>query len=171
MLGRLGSRSTLSRRWKRILALSHKRLLGPFSGKLEWWIGRGYPLSPYLKGLLVERIRAGTKLKQLSPPPDEEWWSMGERDNSEYTLLRNWMELWLKYLLRYARIHLDPDPTLHDLFNPPFVTFSYHTDRTQEVTQSVKAWGLLYRLYDESEGKAYPGWTPPCIEQSVYGPC
>lgn len=43
----------------------------------------------YLKGILVERIRGTLELKQLKLPPDDLWWSEGERDNSEYTLLRN----------------------------------------------------------------------------------
>lgn len=123
VLGRLNS-STFSSRWKRILALSHKLLVGSSELPLDLWIGRGNPLSPYLKGILVQRVREAHKLKQLVLPPEEIWWSEGERDNAEYTTVRNWMVMWLRYLKWYSLIHLDPNPSLLELFSPPVVSYT-----------------------------------------------
>lgn len=134
-----------------------------FPGYLEWWLGRGLPLSPYLLGYLVFRIRSSLKLKQLQVVPDAAWWSEGERVNSEYTLLHNWMTQWLRYLKWYALCFQDPIPSLEHLLDPPFVTFKYHTDFKDETNQALKAWGLLYRLYDECETRCSPGWMPPTL--------
>ncbi|CAN7083849.1 unnamed protein product [Brassica oleracea var. botrytis] len=70
VLGQMDTKA-LSRRFSRIQALSSKLLVGPDRLPLEWWIGRGLPLSPYLRGVLIARIRDGMKLKQLTPPPLE----------------------------------------------------------------------------------------------------
>ncbi|KAL0771687.1 hypothetical protein Bca101_036838 [Brassica carinata] len=70
LVGQMDTKA-LSRRFSRIQALSSKLLVGPDRLPLEWWIGRGLPLSPYLRGVLIARIRDGMKLKQLTPPPLE----------------------------------------------------------------------------------------------------
>ncbi len=159
VLGRLNS-PTLTRRWKRILALSHKLLVGSSELPLDFWIGRGNPISPYLKGILVQRVREAHKLKQLVLPPKEMWWSEGEQDNAEYTTVRNWMVVWLRYLKWYSLIHLDPNPSLLDLFSPPVVSYTYRRVIV-ETLQPMRMWSFLYKMYDLAEGRSTPGWTPP----------
>lgn len=51
-------RSTrLSPRWKQLLAISD-RSLTRLSLPLDIWLGRGYPLNPYLKGIIVRVVLA-----------------------------------------------------------------------------------------------------------------
>lgn len=76
----------------------------------------------------------------------------GERVNSEYTLLRNWMEMWLNHLLWFARLHLDPDPSFHDLFNPPVVCTTYKRNDRYDLKEGLRRFGLLWRMYDLGEG-------------------
>nr|YP_009228112.1 hypothetical protein AYB38_gp36 [Brassica nigra]AJD85422.1 hypothetical protein BniMp042 [Brassica nigra] len=91
VLGQMDTKA-LSRRFSRIQALSSKLLVGPDRLPLEWWIGRGLPLSPYLRGVLIARIRDGMKLKQLTPPPLE-MFLCGEPEAhiAENTAYRHWM--------------------------------------------------------------------------------
>ena len=64
-----------------------------------WWIGRGKPINPYLKGRIVELVRKGLKPKELILVPPHLAFE-GERDNLEYTLYHNWMKLWLKWFFQ-----------------------------------------------------------------------
>lgn len=48
--------STQSKRWERL-----RVAIGKPSGSrqlpIEWWIGRGKPINPYLKGIIVDYLR------------------------------------------------------------------------------------------------------------------
>lgn len=164
VLGRLNSPSTLSRRWQRILALSDKHLRGKHTGYVDWWLGRGLPLSPYTFQFCVSFLRNKMKLKQLHLPPEEGWWSEGERVNSEYTLTRNWLSMWLQYLKWYSLTKFGPVDHLDVFFEAPIVTFTYHKEHKEEVTTALKAWGSLYVLFDKCADKCTPGWTPPVLD-------
>lgn len=37
----------------------------------EWWIGRGQPLSPYLKGFIIEFMLSELRPNELRVAPDE----------------------------------------------------------------------------------------------------
>ncbi|CAA0813649.1 Uncharacterized mitochondrial protein AtMg01310 [Striga hermonthica] len=155
----------LSQRYRRILAVLDKPLnmaSDPNTGKgwqpLEWLIGRGQLHRAYLKGILVNLVREKSAPKELRLPPSNLTFE-GERDNLEYTLVRNWMELWLQYLKWYSLLFLNPDPSLYTLFNPPVVSYDYkknfHEDR-----EASRRFSLIFCVYDmgEGEGKG-PGWT------------
>ncbi|KAG6467629.1 hypothetical protein ZIOFF_074526 (mitochondrion) [Zingiber officinale] len=47
--------------------------------------GRGQPLNPYLKGIIVEEVRRCCQPKQLELVPSDILWSEGKQDNLEYT--------------------------------------------------------------------------------------
>lgn len=57
--GRLLS-NHLSRRWKRLRIVSYKSL-SYLRLPLDLWLGRGKPLNPYLKGIIVEEVRRPTQ--------------------------------------------------------------------------------------------------------------
>lgn len=38
---------------------------------IEWWRGRGRPLNPYLRGLMIDYLRSVMKPKDLRLPLDE----------------------------------------------------------------------------------------------------
>ncbi|KAG6466681.1 hypothetical protein ZIOFF_074456 (mitochondrion) [Zingiber officinale] len=86
---------SLSRRWKRLRVISGK-LLSNSSLPLSMWFGRGLPLCPYKKGIIVARALSRFMPKQLVIPPEESLWM-----TTEY------------------------DPDLDILFNPPIVPHSY----------------------------------------------
>lgn len=65
---------------------------------LEWWIGRGKPLNPYLKGIIIAFLRKELRPFDLRLIPEERTFE-GERDNLEYTLVHNWLKFWLKWLV------------------------------------------------------------------------
>lgn len=59
----------LSRRFKRIRAMASKPSAGkgdPMKQPIEWFYGRGLPLSPYSKGFILHQIREEFKPQQLS---------------------------------------------------------------------------------------------------------
>ncbi|KAJ4899781.1 Aspartic peptidase domain protein [Raphanus sativus] len=72
---------------------------------LEWWIGRGLPLSLYLRGVVIARIRDGMKLKHLTLPPLE-MFLCGEPEAhiAENTAYRHWMNNVLENLVRKKSI-------------------------------------------------------------------
>lgn len=85
----------------------------------------------------------------------------GERDNSEYTLLRNWLSQWLKWLHWYAKVALGPDPSIKELFEAPICGTSWR--RTNFDSDYMK-FGLLWKCYDMGCVKWFDGYTPPCLE-------
>lgn len=48
---------SLTLRWKRLLVLSNKSL-SYLQLPLDLWIGRGNPINPYLKGIIVAKLRS-----------------------------------------------------------------------------------------------------------------
>ncbi|PHT78704.1 hypothetical protein BC332_29277 [Capsicum chinense] len=60
---RLRSTTSCGRRWQRLWVAAHKPLRNS-QLPLEWWIGRGTPLNPYLKGIMVDWLRKELKPKQ-----------------------------------------------------------------------------------------------------------
>lgn len=55
--------SRRSKRWERLWVVSTKP---PHSSRLplEWWICRGKPINPYLKGLIVDLLRKELKIQR-----------------------------------------------------------------------------------------------------------
>lgn len=112
---------------------------------LEFWIGRGIPLDPYLKGLIVDYIRKKVVPVELKLPPENLFPDESHIELLERTLYRNWMEQWLKWNKWYYTVALGPDPTLHDLFNAPIVeTTWYRRNRDSDVFK----FGLIWKTYD-----------------------
>ncbi len=62
---------------------------------LELWLGRGYPINPYLRGDLLFFIREYLKPKELRLPPSDLLVD-GEVEILERTMIRRWMTQWLK---------------------------------------------------------------------------
>jgi len=65
---------------------------------LKWWIGRGKPINPYLKGIIIAFLHKELRPKDFRLIPEERTFE-DERDNLEYTLVHNWLKLWLKWLV------------------------------------------------------------------------
>ena len=109
------------------------------------WLGGGLPLNPYLKGIIIDFILNRMKPKDLVLPPCPEVVFQGEADNLEYTLYRNWMSSWLKYIHWYYSLFLNPDSVLREFLNAPIVQTSWKVTYEDPV---VFRYGLLWRLHD-----------------------
>lgn len=133
--------SKLSLRWKRLIVLSN-RSLSYLRLPLELWFGRGKPLNPYLKGIIVSEVLLKLKPKELVLPPEEYWWNEDEETFLEYTLYHNWLRKWLEWLRWYALMSSDPDPRLEDLFNPPMVPYSWKRSLRDD---KIIRYGLLWK--------------------------
>lgn len=97
---------SLSKRWRRMIIVADKPL-GKSRLPLDLWLGRGNPISPYLRGIIVELVREECKPKQLILPPDDLTFE-GERENFEYTLYHNWSKSWLGWLYWYCTVPPGP---------------------------------------------------------------
>lgn len=152
----------LSRRFQRVRALCSKRLRGTCRLPIEWWIGDGLPLYPYLFGELVQVVRESTKLVQLRLLHPTRFASEGESHIVENTLLRNWMDQWLRYLMWYVVMQNNFDPTLESLLEGPYVASSPYRDEV-DVKEFLRRGSLIYQVYEMAEGRRTPGWCPPCL--------
>lgn len=111
----------------------------------EWWLGRGRPLDPYIRGLLVELLRRELKPRELQLPPLK-YFEMGSTPEAhEWSLYRRWMGQWLKYLQWYCQTAMRPDVTIEELFDAPMVTHNWKiTDKDLRLTRL----GFQWRAYD-----------------------
>nr|GEV20549.1 retrovirus-related Pol polyprotein [Tanacetum cinerariifolium] len=78
------------RRYSRLVVMGLK-LLSP-SYPLDFWLGKGRPLSPEAHGRLVRLLRAKLKPRELVLPPDELCETEESKDFLEYSLLYGWMD-------------------------------------------------------------------------------
>lgn len=75
---------------------------------LEWWVGRGRPINPCLKGLIIERLRKELKPKEIQLFPEE---IVFDGEILECTLIYNWVKQWLNWNSWYFTVgptHLWP---------------------------------------------------------------
>ncbi|CAI9281401.1 unnamed protein product [Lactuca saligna] len=111
------------RRYSHLVVMGLK-LLSP-SYPLDFWLGKGRPLSPEAHGRLVRLLRAKLKPRELILPPDELFETEESRYFLEYSLLYGWMRQWLNYLKWYHLTALSPWVTLEELFSGPVVSHSW----------------------------------------------
>lgn len=146
----------LSRRWKRLRAVSDKSL-SYLRLPLDLWFGRGNPINPYYEGIITEEVRRRCAVKQLIVPPSDILWSEGERQNLEYTLYQGWMRSWLEWWKWYCTVPLGPNPSLED--RPPVAATSW---KRTVFDNDIKMYGILWKVWDIGEDWEI-GTTPPCL--------
>lgn len=78
----------------------------------EMWLGRGLPLSPYLKGHLIDYFRDQMRPKELKIAEVEFFPSEKVAEFLEWSAPRNWVSQWLKYCRWYYLTALSPDVNL-----------------------------------------------------------
>jgi hypothetical protein len=160
-MSRLQSTSRLSRKRLRLMGLTSKPHtiggVGWLKSSLEYWLGRGCPLSPYSKGWILQHAREVFKVRQLILPPTE-YMVDGEWAFSEYTVLRNWMDMWLKYLLWYWKVLFAYDPSIEEIVSPPDLNFKYYRSDVDQFTR----YGFIFKVYDWVGDKS-PGWCPGAL--------
>lgn len=150
--------SKRSKRWERLWVASTKPP-GTSRLPLEWWIGRGRPINPYLKGLIIERLRKELKPKELRLFPEEIVFD-GEREILERTVILNWVKQWLRWVSWYYQIAHSPDPSLAEMFSAPICATSWK--RSAEDIQFVR-YGFLWKCYDMGAGPWSMGYCPPVL--------
>lgn len=96
--------SCRSRKWERFFWMYMKAQYH----SLEWWLGRGLPLNPYWKGLMVDYLRSAMKPTDIRLVPEDKHLSPHACELMEYTLQRNWVSSWLTYVKWYCSVALSP---------------------------------------------------------------
>lgn len=81
--------------------------------------------------------------------PPEKLTFEGERDNAEYTLVHNWMKMWLRWLHWYCSVALSPT-LLSKTFSLLQFVVLLGKDQTRILIYST--FGLLWKCYDLVEG-------------------
>ena len=151
---RMLSTKSLSKRWKRLRVVAYKSL-SYSSLPLEWFFGRGLPLNPYLKGIIVERVLSKYKPKQLVLPPEEDLWFVDENSYLEETLYHDWIKEWLRWVQWYCVLLSTSDPSLEDLFNPPIVS---HTYKRNVMDYKTYKYGFLWTCWDLGDPDERPNY-------------
>lgn len=106
-----------SKKYSRLYAMYSRPTGG--STALEWFLGRGKPLNPYLRGLIIKELRNKLRPKDLKVAPLYCYPVEQVSDFQEYAMLRCWMKEWLQYVKWYAQTALSPDITIEKFFDSP----------------------------------------------------
>jgi len=139
--------STQSKRWERLKAAAQKpNRSHPLP--LEYWIGRGKPLNPYLKGKIVDFLRKELKPKEIRLFPEEMVFDK-ERDILEHTVIHNWVKMWLKWCSWYYTVALSEDVSLDQLMDVPMCSTTWR--RSTKDLDMIK-FGLIWKCYDMGAG-------------------
>lgn len=116
----------------------------------EWWLSAfSQPLDPYLKGRLFHWLLSKVKPKQLQLPSHEDF----DKDDdpevvmefAEYTVLRNWLQSWLRHYLWYITRLSECSGDLKSLLEAPVVETSW---RRRSGDPLIFRYGKVWRLYD-----------------------
>lgn len=115
------------------------------STALEWFLGRGNPLNPYLRGLIIKELRNKLRPKDLKVAPLYCYPVEQVYDFQEYAMLRSWMKEWLQYVKWYAQTALSPDITIDKLFDSPMVMNNWKITRKDS---HLVRFGIFWKVYD-----------------------
>jgi len=112
------------------------------------WKAAPSPLNPYLKGKIIDFLRKELKPKELQLFPEGLVFD-GEREILERTVVRQWMEQWLRWFSWYHITALSEEVTISQLMEVPMCSKSWR--RTNEDQNLIK-FGLIWKCYDMGEG-------------------
>ena len=87
------------------------------------------------------------------------------RDFLEWSLLRNWMKDWLRYVHWYWSVANSPDLSLSDFFSASVYEKEWKIRR--ESSELIR-FGLLWKIYDLVAEKGL-AWSPPCLQEHLPG--
>lgn len=87
------------------------------------------------------------------------------RDFLEWSLLRNWMKDWLRYVHWYWSVANSPDVFLSDFFSASVYEKEWKIRR--ESSELIR-FGLLWKIYDLVAEKGV-AWSPPCLQEHLPG--
>lgn len=152
--------TTQSKRWARLRAVSSKPLRSG-AMPLEWWIGRGNPLNPYLRARLILFLLKEVKPKEIRFFPDAMVFD-GEREILERTVLSGWMKQWLKWVSWYHTKALDPEVSIDQLLDAPMCSTSW---KRSNFDPNRFKFGLIWKLYDMAAG-----WTISTVPSNLLDP-
>lgn len=123
------------------------------------WLGRDYPLSPYLRAFIINFLLKEMKPRELKVAPDELFAAEGVKDFLQWSLIRNLVKDWLRYVSWYWSVANSPDVCIGDFFKAPFYEPSYKR-------QELYRFGLMWRCYDMIAEKGV-SWNPPCLPERL----
>jgi hypothetical protein len=109
----------------------------------DWhWLGRGSPLNPTLRGVIIDLLRREMKARELTLIPDDLFEVESMKEFLEWTTR-------VRDLLRYCRWYyctaIDPRVTIEEFFNAPVNNRKWKVDRTDSM---LVRFGLLWKVYD-----------------------
>lgn len=131
-------------RFSRLWSMHLKALLS--KGSLELWLGRGQPLNPYIRGIIINKMRNKMIPKDIKVCPANLFPTDGVNSICEYTLQMGWMRQWLTYCRWFFVIVLDPWVKLSDLFDGPMNTTSWYAEPVKD--ENLIKFGALWAMYD-----------------------
>ena len=139
-LGRLSNKMSLLQRRRHLM---WTRPMLP----IELWLGRGRPLNPYIKGHLVRFLRRRLVPRDLQYPPIDLFEQSGMSDFLEWSLVRSWMEEWLRLQQWYCITALDPWVTIGVLLDEcPVVQPRWNANRQD---QNLVRFGLIWKCLQQ----------------------
>lgn len=100
---------------------------------------------PYLRGFIISFLLKEMKPSDLKVAPDELFPTERVRDFLEWSLLRNWMKDWLRYVHWYWSVANSPDVSLSDFFSASVYDKLW---RIRRESSELIRFGLLWKIHD-----------------------
>lgn len=153
--------SLLARKWERLRAIQSKLTTQTNELPITFWLGRGLPLNPYVRGKIVHLLRDEYKPKEIRLPPNGLMFE-GEIEICERTVLYGWMKQWLKWVHWYYSVACSPDVTIEELLDAPVCATKWYRTLQDE---NRRKFGIVWKCYD-----LVVEWPVERTHQFVIGP-
>lgn len=138
----------VSSKWKRLRDAYSKYAWNP-NLPIEWWIGGGKPLSPYIHGVILEMVKETLKPRDLRVPS---WFYKDDMrvELDERRLLHGWMSVWLEANRRYFILVQSGEVSLNAYFDLPMVS----CDWKARFDEDRFKFGFFWKCVDKARGMA-----------------
>jgi hypothetical protein len=133
----------------------------------DYWLGRGYPLNPYITGVVVDMLRRELRPKEFSLIPEAIPLGIGGKTTYflEYSVVRRWTGSWAKLVHWYWSVAMSPDVTVDQLlWGAPVVSKHWYASEQDEC---LVQFGLLWRAFDLVHELMTSGRPPLALPESV----
>lgn len=143
---RTRTRKPVSAKWCRLRG-AYSRYAWDSRLPVEWWLGGGKPLTPYIHGIILDQVREFFRPKDLKIPS---WFYDDElkAELNERRLLRGWMSMWLVACKKFYTLVQNGETSLSAYLDLPLVARDLRDRNEDEIVKFGFFWKCADRIRD-----------------------